>query len=59
MPGLVMSHLDYCNNISVDLPEASIKCMQNVENIESKVILKARKYDSLKQCLFNLHWLPI
>ena len=49
MLGLVVSHLDYCNSILVDLPEASIKFMQSVKTIVAKVILKAGKYNRLKQ----------
>ena len=59
MLGLVVSHLDCCISIFIDIPEASVKCMQNVHNIAAKIVLKAGKYNSPKQCLFNMHWLLI
>ena len=45
---LAVSQLNYCNSILVDLPEASIKHMQNVQDIVAKIIFKAGKHNSLK-----------
>ena len=33
--------------------------MQIIQNMCAKLVLKRQKYDSSKQALFQLHWLPI
>ena len=56
---LVISHLDYCNGILFGVPKCDIKKMQRIQNMCAKLVLKLRKYDSSKQALYQLHWLPI
>ena len=56
---LVMSHLDYCNAILFGLPQCDLNKMQRIQNMCAKLVLRLRKYDSSKQALFQLHWLPI
>ena len=57
--GLVISHLDYANSILIGIPDVTIKQLQRVQNIAAKVVLQADKYASPRQCMKNLHWLPI
>ena len=59
MSGLVLSHLDYCNGLFTNLPEASLKKLQRVQNIAAKITLQKRRRDSSTSCLKVLHWLPI
>ena len=57
--GLVISHLDYANSILIVVLDVTIKQLQCVQNIAAKVVLQADKYASPKECMKNLHWLPI
>ena len=55
----VLSHLDYGNSILVNLPKATLKPLQSMQNYAAKIICKKLKYDSSTECLYKLHWLPI
>ena len=57
--GLVMSHLDYCNAIFYGLPEVNLKRLQRVQNVAAKLVLNKSCRDSVTECMFHLHWLPI
>ena len=57
--GLVISHLDYNNALLYGLPDTDINKLQRVQNIASKIICQKTKYESSKDCLKELHWLPI
>ena len=57
--GLVISHLDYANSILIGVPDVTIKQLQRVQNMAAKVVLQADKYASPRECMKNLHWLPI
>ena len=56
---LCMSHLDYTNALLYGLPDATINKLQWVQNICAKLTLRKQHYNSPKQCLYQLHWLPI
>ena len=57
--GLVMSHLDYSNGVLGLLPNASLKPYVRVQSMAAKTILGRNKYDSVKEAMMELHWLPI
>ena len=57
--GLVTSHLDYCNAIFTGLPECLLKRLQFVQNCAAKLVLGRHKFDSSREALAELHWLPI
>ena len=57
--GLVTSHLDYANAILYGLRECEIKKYQRLQNFAAKNILGISKYDSSRDALKQLHWLPI
>ena len=57
--GLVISHLDYNNAILYGLPDVDINKLQRIQNMAAKLICKKRKFDSAKDSLKELHWLPI
>lgn len=56
---LVISHLDYCNIILYGIAHSDINKLQRIQNMCAKLVLNRRKFDSSKQALFDLHWLPI
>ena len=56
---LCLSHLDYSNSILYRLPNSTIQQMQNIQNYRTKLVLGRDKYDSNKEALAELHWLPI
>ena len=56
---LWLSHLDYSNSILYGLPNSKIKQMQNIQNYRAKLVLGRSKYDSNKEALAELHWLPV
>ena len=57
--GLVISHLDYANSILIGVPDVTIEQLQHVQNMAAKVVLQVDKYASPRECMKNLHWLPI
>jgi hypothetical protein len=56
---LVVSHLDYCNVILYGVAEQDLCKFQRIQNMCAKLVLRRGKYESSKQALFDLHWLPI
>ena len=57
--GLITSHLDYCNAIFSGIPNYLLDHLQHVQNAVAKLVCNKRKYDSAKDCLMYLHWLPV
>ena len=55
----VLLHLDYGNSILVNLPKATSKPLQSMQNYTAKITCKKQKCDSSTECLYKLHWLPI
>ena len=56
---LCLSHLDYCNILLLNAPDCLIAKLQRVQNMCAKLVLRKRKFDSSKQALSELHWLPV
>ena len=56
---LVMSHIDYSNGVLVGAPDVLINKLQRIQNMCAKLVLLRTKYDSAKQALKDLHWLPV
>ena len=56
---LVISHLDYSNGVFINLSKKAVEPMQKIQNMAAKIVLKKLKYDSSKESLKELHWLPI
>ena len=54
-----LSHLDYSNSILAGLLDSTIKQMQRIQNYGTKLVFGKTSYDSSKQALEELHWLPI
>ena len=56
---LCLPHLDYSNSISYRVPNSTIQQMQNIQSYGAKLVLGRSKYDSNKEALAELHWLPV
>ena len=56
---LITSHLDYCNAIFSGIPNCLLDRLQQVQNAAAKLVCNKRKYDSARDCLMYLHWLPV
>ena len=57
--GLVMSHLDYCNGILINISECYLKQFQRIQSAAAKLVLLRTKFDSVRDALQQLGWLPI
>ena len=56
---LCLSDLDYSNSILYRLPNSTLQQMQNIQSYGAKLILGRSKYESNKEALAELHWLPV
>ena len=59
MLSLVMLHLDFCNGISLGLPQKTLSSFQRIQRLCAKAILRRGRYDSVTEALKQLNWLPI
>ena len=57
--GLVLSHIDYCNSILIDVPEVTLKPFKRLLAASAKLILNKSKFTSTSEALSTLHWLPL
>ena len=55
----VTSHLDYGNSMFYQLPDIQIRRLQLLQNAAARFVTGKKKFDSAKECLKQLHWLPI
>ena len=55
--GLVIAHLNYANALYFRLQEIDVKKLQIVQNIAARLILRKTNWDSITECLRELHWL--
>ncbi len=56
---LVLSRLDYCNDLLAGLPASSIKPLQLIQNAAARLIFNEPKRMHVTPLFINLHWLPI
>ena len=58
---MVVSRLDYCNNLYNELPMKSIKKPQLAQNSAARIIVRSRTPRSahMPPVLRDFHWLPI
>ena len=56
---IVISRLDYCNNVCIGIPMNRLQRLQLVQNSAARVISQTKRYTSITPILNELHWLPI
>ena len=56
---LVNSRLDYSNLVLYGTSKTNLARLQRVQNSLARVVVTARRTDSIKPILERLHWLPI
>ena len=56
---LVNSRLDYSNSVLYGTSKTNLARLQRIQNSLARVVVTARRTDSIKPILERLHWLPI
>jgi len=56
---LVLSRLDYCNSLPIDLPLTHIQRLQSVQNAAARLVFNLRRCDHITDALISLHWLRV
>ena len=56
--GLIILHLDYANSLLIRLPDCDIDRMQKVQNATARLVVQDETLTT-KECLKELHWLPV
>ena len=59
MQSLVLSRLDYCNNLLAGSFTKDIQKLQHTQNMTCRTIFSLCKYDSVTPYLISLHWLKV
>ena len=59
MSAFLLSRLDYCNALFINLSEENLDKLQRCQNQAAKMVLKKKKRDHVTPLLIKLHWLPI
>lgn len=54
----ISSLLDYCNALYVGVNQASLSCLQLVQNAAARLLTRTRKREHILPILSSLHWLP-
>lgn len=56
---LVLSRLDYCNSLLIDLPSTLLQRLQSVQNAAARLIYNLRRCDHISEALISLCWLRV
>ena len=56
---LVLSRLDFCNSLLVNISSEQLQRLQRVENTAARIVMKCKKSSHITPTLIQLHWLPV
>ena len=56
---LIMSRIDYCNNLLYGLPNSQLAKIQSVLNASARLVCNAPRFCHITPIMHDLHWLPI
>ena len=56
---LVISRIDYCNALLVNVPKRITAKLQRVQNAAARLIFRRKRRCHITPVLKNLHWLPV
>ena len=56
---VIISKLDYCNGILINLPDCVTRKLQLIMNEAARLITYTPRTEHIEPVLFHLHWLPI
>ncbi len=59
MHAFITTRLDYCNALYFGVSQASIACLQLVQNAAACLLTKAHRREHILPILASLHWLPV
>ena len=59
MQALVLSHLDYCNNMLLGIPNYNIQKIQHIQNMSATIVLQLPGRSRITHRLADLHWLKV
>jgi len=56
---LLLSRLDYCNSLLINLPASLIQRVQSVQNAAAMLIFNMRRSAHITDALISLHWVCV
>ena len=56
---LVLSRLDYCNSLLVNISQDKISRLQVIQNSAAKLVVREKRMSHSLPILYELHWLPV
>ena len=59
MCSFVLSRLDYCNSLLIDITSDQTHRLQKNQNHVAKVVFRKSKHEHVTPLLKKLHWLPV
>ena len=59
MCSFVLSRLDYCNSLLIDITSDQMYRLQKIQNHAAKVVFHKSKHEHVTPLLKKLHWLPV
>ena len=59
MCSFILSRLDYCNSLFIDITSDQMYRLQKIQNHAAKVLLRKSKHEHVTPLLKKLHWLPV